>query len=73
MLILGRRPGQSIMIGDNIEVKVLGWKDGQVSIGITAPKHVAILRSEIYEAVSQENKAAADQVTINMTSLPKPL
>lgn len=59
MLILSRRPGQSIMIGDNIEIKVLGWKDGQLSLGIVAPKSVAVYRQEIYDIIAQENKAAA--------------
>lgn len=73
MLILSRRPGQSIMIGDNIEITVLAWKDGQVSLGITAPKSVAVHRREIYELVLEENMAAAEQENINLASIPKPL
>ncbi|HHT71726.1 MAG: carbon storage regulator CsrA [bacterium] len=72
MLILSRRPGQSIVIGDNIEVTVLAWKDGQVSLGITAPKSVAVHRREIYEAVLQENLAAVKQESIDLSSLPQP-
>lgn len=73
MLILSRRPGQSIMIGDNIEISVLGWKDGQLSLGITAPKSVAVYRREIYDAIAQENKAAAAPITVDWASLPHKL
>ncbi|NMA54538.1 MAG: carbon storage regulator CsrA [Firmicutes bacterium] len=71
MLILSRRPGQSIMIGDNIEVRVLAWKDGQVSLGITAPIEVSVHRREIYEAVLCENIEAVQQRDVNLSSLPK--
>ena len=58
MLIITRKKGQSIMIGDNIEITVSKLDDGSVKLGIDAPKDMTILRKEIYEEVKKENKAA---------------
>ena len=58
MLIITRKKGQSIMIGDNIEITVSKLDDGSVKLGIDAPKDMTILRKEIYEEVKNENKAA---------------
>jgi carbon storage regulator len=54
MLILTRRVGESLMIGNEITVTVLAVKGNQVRIGINAPKEVAVHREEIYERVKQE-------------------
>jgi carbon storage regulator len=54
MLILTRRVGESLMIGNEITVTVLAVKGSQVRIGITAPKEVAVHREEIYERVKLE-------------------
>ena len=54
MLILTRRAGESLMIGDDVSVTVLGIKGNQVRIGINAPDHVPVHRQEIYERIKQQ-------------------
>jgi len=54
MLILTRRVGETLMIGDEVTVTVLGVKGNQVRIGVNAPKHVAVHREEIYDRIKQE-------------------
>jgi len=54
MLILTRRVGETLMIGDEVTVTVLGVKGNQVRIGVNAPKDVAVHREEIYERIKRE-------------------
>ena len=54
MLILTRRVGESLMIGDNVNVTVLGIKGNQVRLGVNAPKEVAVHREEIYQRIQRE-------------------
>lgn len=58
MLILTRRVGETLMIGEDITVTVLGVKGNQVRVGIEAPKSVAVHRQEIYERIKEEQKEA---------------
>ena len=54
MLILTRRVGETLMIGDDVSVTVLGVKGNQVRIGVNAPREVAVHREEIYERIKKE-------------------
>lgn len=60
MLILTRRVGETLMIGDEVTVTVLGVKGNQVRIGVKAPKHVSVHREEIYERIRAEQQAEPD-------------
>jgi len=68
MLILARRIGESIMVGDQVEISVVDIKGDQVKLGIKAPPQVKVYRREVYAAIQQENLAAAAAVP---QTLPK--
>ncbi len=59
MLILTRRVGETLMIGDSVSVTVLGVKGNQVRIGITAPKDVAVHREEIFQRIQRGDEPVA--------------
>jgi carbon storage regulator len=59
MLVLTRKKNESIQIGEDIEIKVLGVEGDQIKLGIYAPKSIDIHRKEIYEAIQNENSEAA--------------
>jgi carbon storage regulator len=76
MLVLTRRLGETIVIGDDIVIKIVDIHGKQIRIGIEAPTEVSVYRGEIYERIMQENKAAAEAassqdqtVTDNMKKL----
>ncbi|MGI6408993.1 MAG: carbon storage regulator CsrA [Gammaproteobacteria bacterium] len=60
MLILTRRVGETLMVGDDVTVTVLGVKGNQVRIGVDAPKDVAVHREEIYQRIQNEKDANQD-------------
>ncbi|WP_261303478.1 carbon storage regulator CsrA [Paenibacillus andongensis] len=68
MLVLSRKKGESIMIGDQVELTILSIEGESIRIGINAPKSVEVYRKEIYLAIQQSNKEAL-QSSINLDDL----
>ncbi len=68
MLVVTRKPGEGIKIGDAVEITIVKIDDNSVKVSINAPKEVKILRSELYKEVGEENINASK---INMELLPK--
>ena len=69
MLIITRRPGEKIMLGDDIVLHVMEIVGNSVRVGIQAPRSLPVYREEIWEAVKEENRAAAQ---VAPDSLPTP-
>lgn len=71
MLILTRRVGETLMIGDSVTVTILGVKGNQVRVGITAPKDVAVHREEIFQRIGREGASQAPDQASDESGLPK--
>ncbi len=69
MLIITRRAGERIMVGDDVVIEVMEIVGNSVRVGISAPRSVPVYREEIYTAVREENRAAADSAS---AEFPKP-
>jgi len=69
MLALTRKKGQSIIIGENVEVTIVDIQGDQVKIGIDAPKNILIHRKEIFEEIQRENKKAAEVRVMSLKEL----
>lgn len=59
MLVLTRKPGEGIVIGDDIHISIIEMKGGAIRIGIDAPRDKKIYRQEVYERITQENREAS--------------
>jgi len=72
MLVLTRKQGQSIIINNDITVKVIEISDGSVKIGINAPKNIPVHREEVYEEIQKENiRAAGTPKELNIKDILK--
>ncbi|MBF0549621.1 MAG: carbon storage regulator CsrA [Deltaproteobacteria bacterium] len=69
MLILTRKSGETITIGDNIRVTVVEVKGNHVKLGIEAPRNVIVHRQEIYERIQEENIEAARQTPVDLAQV----
>ncbi|CBH22463.1 carbon storage regulator [Acetoanaerobium sticklandii] len=73
MLVLKRKAGESIIVADNIEIKIIEVEEGRIKIGIDAPKEVSIIRKEVLDETKSENKTAAESRNIDKSALTKML
>ena len=71
MLILTRRVGETLMIGDSVTVTILGVKGNQVRVGITAPKDVAVHREEIFQRIGREASRQGGEKSTDDPGIPK--
>ena len=69
MLILTRKVGESIRIGDTIIIKIVELDSRHVKLGIEAPRQIAVNREEIYERIQKENKAASSVTNQNLKNI----
>lgn len=71
MLILTRKAGESIQIGDNIEITVISVSGDQIKIGINAPRSIEVYRKEVYLDIQNENEKASKGISDLLSILPK--
>ena len=71
MLILTRKPGESIQIGPDICVQVLEVKGNQIRIGVKAPRNIAVHRREIFDIIQKENQSAAQSAPKDLGQISK--
>lgn len=73
MLVLTRKTGEGIVIGDDITVRIIESKGGNIRLGIDAPKNKKIYRQEVYDRISQENVEATQWNSIDLDSISNSL
>ena len=76
MLVLSRQRDETVVIGDDIEIKIVDIRGDKVRLGITAPPHISVHRKEVYEAIQRENAEAAglrvDDLNVANKNLRRP-
>lgn len=70
MLVLSRKPGEALRVGDEVEITVVEVKGDMVRIGIEAPRNVQVWRKELWEAIVAENKKAAEEAALAAAITP---
>ena len=71
MLVVGRKKGESILIGENVEITIIKIENGSVKIAINAPKEISILRKELYTEVKDESQRAMVFDILDLEKLKK--
>ncbi len=72
MLVLSRQRDETVVIGDDIEIKIVDIRGDKVRLGITAPPHISVHRKEVYEAIQKENQSAACVNPQDLTGITPP-
>ena len=70
MLVLSRKPGEALRVGDDVEITIVEVKGDMVRIGIEAPRNVQVWRKELWEAIVAENKKAAEEAALAAIAAP---
>ncbi|MNW45192.1 hypothetical protein D3C74_224480 [compost metagenome] len=71
MLVLKRKVGETVMVGDNIQIQVLSVEGDSIKLGFVAPKEVQILRKELYQGIVEENESAGNLSGLQIIDLLK--
>ncbi|HAX72178.1 MAG TPA: carbon storage regulator [Firmicutes bacterium] len=69
MLVVTRKPGESLIIGDDIEIKIIDLENGKIKIGIEAPKNIKIMRKEVIDEVKAQNEEALTLTTQDLMNI----
>jgi carbon storage regulator len=72
MLVLSRKPGEAVRVGEDVEITVVEVKGDLVRIGIEAPRNVPVWRKELWEAIVEENRKAAEEAAAASLPVVKP-
>lgn len=73
MLVLSRREGQAIVVGDNVVIRVVEMRGDHVRLGIEAPRSVVVHREEVAEDIRNENRTARESASVDVSRLPRPV
>jgi len=71
MLVLSRKPGEALRVGEDVEITVVEVKGDMVRLGIQAPREVQVWRKELWEAIVEENRKAAEEASATAATVPE--